>query len=131
MGWGDFFGFVSLRFADPFPDTCDGLGAGARFCLACSAISCHFENISLPPTACRAAKFVAVVLILSSSSLLGCKRLSYLEKKRCQTRETTSDTYVHILWTAFLFFFLQFCATTATTATTATEKCFVFVETPL
>jgi len=47
----------------------------SRFCLACSAINCHFESISLPPTACRAATFAAFVLILSSSSLLGCERL--------------------------------------------------------
>lgn len=68
----------------PFPNLDNGLEPGplpgceaadtsrpSRFCLACSAINCHFESISLPPTACRAATFAAFVLILSSSSLLG------------------------------------------------------------
>jgi hypothetical protein len=76
---------ASFCSAEPFPDPCAGLGTGARFCLACSAISCHFDSMSLPPTACRAATFAAVVLILSSSSLLGCKRLGYQEKKSCQS----------------------------------------------
>lgn len=72
----------------PFPNLDNGLEPGplpgceaadtsrpSRFCLACSAINCHFESISLPPTACRAATFAAFVLILSSSSLLGYERL--------------------------------------------------------
>lgn len=48
----------------------------SRFCRACSAISCHFESMSSPPTAALAATFAAVVRILSSSSLFACNALS-------------------------------------------------------
>ena len=88
----------------PFPNLDNGLGPGplpcceaaatsrpSRFCLACSAISCHFESTSLPPTAWRAATFAAFVLILSSSSLLGCVRLRIQEMEKSHSWDITVE----------------------------------------
>lgn len=85
----------------------------SRFCLACSAINCHFESISLPPTACRAATFAAFALILSSSSLLGCERCRMLGNGDTSQLKSTQKSYLDVLWATFFFFFFQFCSTTA------------------